>query len=208
MATKRLPNCVTCGRPLVEIEAFLLLTCEDVICNLCTKINKGQAFCPVHQQQNIGQFLEDVISDLRILKATEDQSQIELLCGNILRKLKGGSERMGKFRQKAQRYNTMVEQETASLQRLREKFSADYDFKEKATPAPSCEDNFVICKICFRVNLEDAKVCLGCKERDYKIVWKCRGCQTHNQNGIVACQQCRREDEYQVQLFRKKSTVH
>lgn len=206
MATKRLPNCVTCGRSLLEMDAFLLLTCEDVICNRCTNINKGQAFCSVHQQQNIGQFLEDVNRDLRSLRTMEDQSQVELLCGEILRKLEGGRGRMGKLRQKSQRYNTQVEQETDALKRLRDKFSSNYDFHPK--PAATCGDNFVICKICFRVNPEEAKVCPACKEKDYKIVWKCRSCQTRNHNGIVTCEQCGQEDEYQVQLFRKKSTVH
>jgi len=205
MATKRLPNCVNCGRSLLEIEAFLLLACEDVICNHCTNINKGQAFCQVHQQQSIGQYLEDVVRDLRSLRTIEDQSQVELLCGEILRKLKGDRDRMGKWRHTVKRYNTQMEQDSDALKRLRDKFSADYDFHPK--PA-ACEDNFVVCKICFRVNPEEAKVCPACKEKDYKIVWKCRGCQTRNQNGIVTCEQCRREDEYQVQLFRKKSTVH
>jgi len=202
MATKRLPNCVKCGLSLIDAEAFLLLTCEDVICNRCTKINKGQAFCPAHEQQSIGQFLEDVVEDLKNLRTMEDQGQAELLCGEILRKLKGGRERMGKLRQKSQRYNSMVEQETDALQHLRDRFNAEYDFKAKPT-----EDNFVVCKICFRANPEDAKVCPGCREKDYKIVWKCRACQTRNQNGRVNCLNCRREDEFQVQLFRKKSTV-
>lgn len=203
MAAKRLPNCVKCGTPLIEVGAFLLLTCEDVICNRCANINKGQAFCPVHEQQSIGQFLEDVMEDLKNLRTLEDQGQAELLCGEILRKLKGGRERMGKFRQKSQRYNSMVEQETAALQQLRNRFNAEYSFTPVS--ASTAEDNFIVCKICFRANPEDAKVCPGCREKDYKIVWKCRNCQTRNQNGVPNCLNCRREDEFQVQMLGKSS---
>ena len=208
MATKRLPICAKCSRPLIEMEAFLLLTCEDIVCNQCTNINKMQAFCPLHQQQSVGQILEDVIELLRSLRVTTDQSQEDLLCGEILRKIHQGGERMGKLRQKSQRYNSMVELEAASLQRLRERFAADYSFPAKPNPAAQEDDGCVVCKICFRVNSEDTKVCPGCREKDYKIVWKCRACETRNQNGKIVCQQCRREDEYQLQLFKKKSTVH
>lgn len=207
MAAKRLPSCIKCDRPLIEVEAFLLLTCEDVICNHCTNIKKLQAFCPAHEQQSIGQFLEDVVEQLRTLRSTEDQTQAELLCGEILRKLRVGRDRMGKLRQKSQRYNTMIEQESSGLQRLRDRFAADYNFNSASDRSAQAEDNMVVCKICYRVNSEDSKVCPGCREKDYKIVWKCRSCEARNQNGVVACQQCRREDEYQVQLFRKKPTV-
>ena len=212
-ATK-LPNCAKCGLSLVDVDAFLLLTCEDIVCNHCTRINQGQAFCPIHEQQSIGQFLEDVNQDLKKLKtmrARQDQTGEDTLCVEILSKLKGGRERMGKFRQKSQKFNSLLEQETTNLQRLRSKFNSAFDFSVSVPTQPTepqVEDNYVICKICFRVNPEEVKVCPGCKERDYKIVWRCRGCETRNQNGIVVCQQCRREDEYQVQLFRKKPNVH
>lgn len=209
-STSKLPNCAKCQRSLLDVDAFLLLTCEDVVCNHCTRINQGQGFCPIHEQQSIGQFLEDAHKDLRRIKDCSDSEARETLCSSLLSKLKFGRERMGKLRQKSQKFRSQMEQEeTTQLEHLRSKFRTSFDFSaQPETSNVPVEDNFVICKICFRVNPEDAKVCPGCKEKDYKIVWKCRGCDTRNQNGIVVCQQCRREDEYQVQLFRKKPIVH
>ena len=119
-----------------------------------------------------------------------------------------------KFSQRDRPSKAKAKTESHALTRPRPTMIAVCPFCRRTEPSSECptcgmlsSDSFNVCKICFRLNSDELLMCPGCKCKDGLIVWICRGCQTRNQNGIIACQQCNREDEFQVELFRRKSYV-
>ena len=213
---------------MLQIDVFLLLSCEDLICSHCTNPNKLQAFCPLHEQQCLGETLETAATALRSIRAilpnedvveteTESGSLVEQLCEKVMTEIAGGRERMRKFRMKSERFSCGTEEENGPLGKLRERFKHEYDFRPKShtdavdwqsSVLHSVQDSQVICKVCFRLNPDNLKVCPGCLERDYQIIWKCRACLTLNQNGSVVCLQCKRADQFQMQMFGKRQQDH
>ena len=229
-----LPTCLHCSTPLPQISHFLLLSCEHIICSKCTNIHKAQGFCDLHNQQAIGEVLEEVVEELQHLRALlqePDPTLLEASVQRILQQLQHRKARLDKFRTKSLTFNS-EQQDADRLASLQEKYSRAPKAKAKTEAVPRarlvslcplckrfeptagcstcgvlCGDNYYICKICFRVNADDVLMCPGCCCKDGVIVWVCRGCKSRNQNGVVACQHCGREDEFQVELFRRKSPV-
>lgn len=164
--------------------------------------------------------------------ASESQtSALEAAALRIHQHLQHRKARLDKFRTKSLTFNS-EQQDAGRLAVIQEKYERAPKHKAKteamvqprptlvslcpfcqrSEPTAGCPtcgvlsgDNYNICKICFRVNSDEVLVCPGCRCKDGVIVWVCRGCKGRNQNGVMACQHCGREDEFQVELFRRRS---
>lgn len=198
---------------------------EQAFCDLHGQQAIGEMLDEVVEElQHLRELLQEPTSDSQSV-------QLEALAQRILQQLQHRKARLDKFRTKSLTFNS-EQQDAERLTVLQEKFGraakpkaktgavaqhrptlvSACPFCQKAEPTAGCPtcgvlsgDNYNICKICFRVNSDDVLVCPGCRCKDGVIVWVCRTCKSRNQNGVVACQHCGREDEFQVELFRRKS---
>lgn len=217
---------------LLSCEHIICSNCTNIhrhqaFCDLHSQQVIGEVLEEVVEElQRLRKIMQEPASDPR-------RQQIQDSAQRIRQHLQHRTARLDKFRSKTYTFNS--EQDDAeSLASLQGRYTRAPKSKAKSEavvqprptliavcplchrtePTPGCPtcgalsgDSYNICKICFRVNADDVLVCPGCRCKDGLIVWVCRACKSRNQNGVVKCQQCGHEDEFQVELFSRKSYV-